>query len=75
MSSNDTYTATGAEGLTLTRTSLIGKDLLLVIVGSYPLKKVLSSPGVTEYSFDMSTGVITFGTEIQESQVIQTIYK
>lgn len=74
-SNNDTYTATGTEGTSLTRSSLIGKTILLCFQGSYPLKQVVSSPNPGEYTFNNTTGVFGFGLSLELNQVIQTVYK
>ena len=72
---NDTYTASGTEGTSLTRSGLIGKTILLCFQGSYPLKKVSSSPNPGEFTFDSTTGVYGFGLSLELNQVIQTVYK
>jgi len=74
-SSNDTYTALGTEGTSLTRSVLIGKTILLCIQGNWPLQQVSSGATVGQYSFNSSTGVLTFGEALELNQVIQTIYK
>lgn len=74
-SSNDTYTALGTEGTSLTRSALIGKTILLCFQGSYPLKNVASAPNPGEYTFNSSTGVFVFGASLELNQVIQTVYK
>ena len=72
---NETYTANGTEGITLTRSILIGKTVLLCFQGNYLLKLVASSPAVGECSFNDVTGALTFGIELQPDQVVQVIYK
>ena len=72
---NDTYTATGTEGTSLTTSALIGKTILLCFQGSYPLKPVASAPAPGEYTFNSSTGVRVFGLSLELNQVIQTVYK
>ena len=74
-SNNDTYKAVGTEGTTLTRSVLVGATVLLCFQGTYPLKQVTTTPNAGEFSFNSATGVITFGTNLETDQVIQTIYK
>lgn len=74
-SSNETYTANGAEGTALTRSVLIGMTVLLCFQGDYLLKEVASAPAVGQFTFDDATGTLTFGVELQPDQVVQVIYK
>lgn len=69
---NYTYTGLGTEGTSLFVSALVGKTPILVYKGTMPLAKVVGTPGVNEYSF--TAGTFTFGTEIEENQVIQIIY-
>ncbi len=71
---NDTYQSDGTEGASLVRSALIGKAVLLCFMGNNPLKRVTSSPGVSEYTFNSATGTLGFGIDLS-GQVIQSIYK
>lgn len=46
------YTATGAEGLTLTLPALAGKKILFITKESTPIYKVSNSPDALEYTWD-----------------------
>ena len=72
---NDTYTALGTEGTSLTTSALISKTILLCFQGSFPLKQVVSAPNPGEYTFNSTTGVRVFGANLELNQVIQTVYK
>lgn len=73
---NDTYTATGTEGSTLTRAALIGKTALLCFAGSYPLEQITSgTPTNQQFKLDNTIGQLLFGITLETDQVIQTIYK
>jgi hypothetical protein len=73
---NETYTASGSEGSTLTRTALIGYTVLLCYKGNYPLEQITSgTPTNQQFKFDTITGIFTFGSAIDADQVIQILYK
>lgn len=63
---DNAYTATGSEGSTLSIPELVGKKILLIIRGSFPIHKVLSSPGSSEYTWndtDINLGAVTVTNE------------
>jgi hypothetical protein len=65
------YLATGSEGNTLTRSDLIDANIWLVFRDGMPVVKVASSPAVGQFSFDKTTGTITFGGDaLSSGQVI-----
>jgi len=72
---NYTYTASGLESNSLTISSLVAADLLLVFKGDKRLSPTVSNPTTDEYTFNMITGEITFGTGFEAGQKIQFIYK
>jgi hypothetical protein len=74
LSQNYTYTANGTEGTTLT-TPLTGQKILFLFKGDKILVPTTGVPGVNEYSFNNTNGQFIFGTNLENLQVLQAIYR
>jgi len=70
-----TYPVTGAEGDSLSIATLVNQDVLLVFVGDKRLTMVSSAPGVNEYAYNSTLGIFTFGVDLQDSQIVQILYR
>lgn len=75
LSINYTLTPTGSEGSTITVPELVGMTILLCFKGDKQLTYVASAPTANQYSFDAATGIVTFGNELENDQVVQIIYR
>jgi hypothetical protein len=75
LAQSEIYTADGTEGTSKTYSVLIGKTVLLCFLGDKILKPVSSSPTPEQYVFDDTTGAITYGTDLQNLQTAQIIYR
>lgn len=70
-----TYIGLGTEGSTIYIGKLTGMVINAVWKGDKLLVPVASNPDVNSYSFNAVTAVFTFGTTIQQNQIIQILYK
>lgn len=68
------YRATGTEGTTLS-TGLIGKYIILHIRETFPLEPVNSGPEITEFAYNSTTGVMTYGTDLSAGELIYIQYR
>jgi hypothetical protein len=75
LAQSEIYTANGTEGTSKTYSVLVGKTILLSFLGDKILAPVASSPTPEQYVFDDSTGEITYGTDLQDTQTTQIIYR
>jgi hypothetical protein len=69
-----TYTATGAEGTTLTLPALAGKTIITVFYNTLVLIPETPPPDAQGYSYDPGTQTFTFGFPLNPDDVIQIIY-
>lgn len=75
-SQNLTYTATGAEGSAVpAQAALIAQRVLLCFLGDKILVPQVTAPGVNDFVYNATTGVITVGVIIQAGQILQVIYR
>lgn len=72
---NYVYTASGSEGTHITIGTLSSKTILMLFKGDKLLTNVTSSPSVNDYSYSKLTGRFDFGTEFENGQVLQFIYR
>ena len=72
---NYVYTATGSEGSSLTIGTLSSKTILMLFKGDKLLTKVTSSPTVNDYTYNKTNGRFTFGTDFENGQILQFIYR
>jgi len=74
---NTIYTGIGTEGRTLTLSVLQNRTILMLFKGDKLLEPATSGVGLTvnQYFFTPSTGVLLFGSDIEELQFIQVLNK
>ena len=71
------YTATGAEGYTITWTGAIGLTCVSVSRGGVEVRSIGTSgaPSGENVTFNSSTGVLTFARALESDEFIRAIFK
>ena len=72
---NITYKGLGTEGTDITLSSLIEKEILLLFKGDKLLSPVVSDPTPDQYVYDKTIGILSFGNDIEEQQIINLLIK
>ena len=71
------YTATGAEGYTVTWTGAIGLSCVSVSRGGVEVRSIITSgtPTGENVKFNSATGVLTFARALEADEFIRGIFK
>lgn len=69
------YTHSGAETTTFTSSELVGKEIISCEVHPFVVELTNSAPGASQVQVNTSTGVVTFGTALQDGQTVTIIFK
>jgi hypothetical protein len=72
---NYIYTGQGTEGNTLTVGTLANKKILILYKGDKLLVPVSGTLTTNDFTYTVATGLFTFGTDIEQDQIIQILWR